>query len=101
MRAILFILILAILILIGLFATGLLHLQQTRPAQLPSVSSNGTSVTTRGGQTPAFDVETGKVVIGSKPATVKVPALTVERGGQPAGNGATTSTTTTTTTNAQ
>jgi hypothetical protein len=34
-------------------------------------------VVARGGQTPAFDVETGSVKIGTKPATVKVPSLEV------------------------
>lgn len=86
MRAILMILILAVIALVGLFASGLLHLQQTRPAQIPSVSTNGASLTAKGGQTPAFDVETGKVVLGSRPVTVNVnaPSVSVERPGAPA-----------------
>jgi len=35
-------------------------------------------VTAQGGQTPAFDVETGSVKVGSKEATVKVPRLEVQ-----------------------
>ena len=37
-------------------------------------------MTATGGQTPAFDVETGKIAVGSqdKNVTVKVPAIKVE-----------------------
>jgi hypothetical protein len=39
-------------------------------------------VTAKGGQAPAFDVQTGSVKVGTKETTVKVPALVVEKPGQ-------------------
>jgi hypothetical protein len=36
-------------------------------------------VTAKGGQAPAFDVETGSVKVGTKQTTVKVPAVVVEK----------------------
>ena len=36
----------------------------------------------KGGQAPAFDIETGSVKVGTKATTVKVPALVVERPGR-------------------
>jgi len=38
-------------------------------------------VTAKGGQAPAFDVETGSVSIGTKNTMVKVPALIVHKPG--------------------
>ena len=81
MRAILLILILAVLALIVAVATGLINLNMTRGAQVPTVSATGNGVTAKGGQTPAFAIETGSVKVGSKEATVKVPTLSVDRAG--------------------
>ena len=82
MRAVIFILILAIVIILGLVASGFLKVNQTREARAPEVSASGNGVTAKGGQAPAFDVETGSVKVGSKETKVKVPALVVERAGQ-------------------
>ena len=92
MRAVLLILMLAVVALIVLVATGLIDINQTRPAEAPSVSVNGNGITATGGQTPAFDVETGTVSVGTNQANVTVPVPTVrvnEAGGnqaQPATN---------------
>ena len=64
MRALLFILIIAV---IGIIAAA------------PQVTATRNGVTAKGGQPPAFDVETGSVKVGSKEATVKVPTLVVEK----------------------
>jgi hypothetical protein len=77
MRAVLLILILAVAALIILVATGLLDINQTRPAEAPSVSVNGNGITAAGGQTPAFDVETGTVSVGTNQANVTVPVPSV------------------------
>lgn len=77
MRAIILVLILAVVGLIVLVATGLLDINQTRPAQAPEVSVTQEGVSATGGQTPAFDVETGTVSVGANEATVKVPVPTV------------------------
>lgn len=78
MRAILLVLMLIIVGLLVLFSTGLLNLNQTEPAVPPQVSVNANGVTTTAGQAPAFDVETGSVTVGTKPANVTVPVPSVE-----------------------
>jgi hypothetical protein len=77
MRAVLLILMLAVVALIILVATGLLDISQTRPAEAPEVSVNANGITATGGQTPAFDVETGTVSVGTNQANVAVPVPTV------------------------
>ena len=79
MRAILFVLIIAVLVVIAGVASGFLDINQIRGAKAPQISTTGNGVTAKGGQAPAFDVETGSVKIGSKQATVKVPALVVQK----------------------
>ena len=77
MRAVLVILMLAVVALIILVATGLLDINQTRPAEAPELSVNGTGITATGGQAPAFDVETGTVSVGTNQANVTVPMPSV------------------------
>ena len=81
MRAILLVLILAVVGLIILIATGLLDINQTKPAEAPQVSVTENGVIAKGGQTPAFDVETGTVSVGSEATnvTVAVPTVQVKR----------------------
>ena len=81
MRAVILVLILAVLALIVAVASGLINIRQTRSAEAPAVEANAAGVSASGGQAPAFDVETGKIAIGteSKNVTVKVPAIKVER----------------------
>jgi len=86
MRAVLLVLILAVVALIVLVATGLLDINQIRPAKAPEVSVTQNGITATGGQTPAFDVETGTVSVGAKQTNVVVPAPTVTV--NPAGNDA-------------
>jgi hypothetical protein len=81
MRAAILILIVAVVALIVAIQAGLLDITQTRGAQAPEISADGNGVTATGGQAPAFDVETGKVAIGSRDqnVTVKVPTVEVSR----------------------
>jgi hypothetical protein len=78
MRAILFILIVAVLVIIAGVATGFVDISQIRGAKTPEVATTSNGVIAKGGQAPAFDVETGSVKIGTKETTVKVPELRVE-----------------------
>jgi hypothetical protein len=78
MRALLFILIILILAIIAAIATGFLDINQIRGARAPDISATHNGVTARGGQAPAFDVETGSVKVGTKETTVKVPSLQVQ-----------------------
>jgi len=82
MRALILILIVAIVAILVLVGSGFLSVNQTREAKAPQVSATRNGVTAKGGQAPAFDVETGSVKVGAKETTVKVPALVVEKAGQ-------------------
>ena len=79
MRAIIFILIIAVLVIIAAIATGFLDINQVRGAKVPQVAATGNGVVAKGGQAPAFDVQTGSVKVGTKESTVRVPALVVEK----------------------
>ena len=84
MRAILLVLILAVVAIIVLVATGLVDINQVRGAKAPDVAASREGITASGGQAPAFDIETGSVSVGSRDATVKVPALKVNQAGNDA-----------------
>ena len=77
MRAFFFILILAVVALIVLIQTGLVGVSQTQSAQLPSVSAQGGKIVAKGGEAPAFDVQTGSIGIGSRDAAVPLPKVTI------------------------
>jgi hypothetical protein len=78
MRAVLLILILGVVVLIVLVATGLLNINQTRSAEVPQVAATGNGIVAKGGQPPAFDVETGTVSVGTKQQNVSVAVPTLQ-----------------------
>ena len=78
MRTVILALILIVVALIVAIQTGFLDIRQTRSAAAPDISANEAGVTAAGGQAPAFDVETGKVAIGSRDQNVTVQLPTVE-----------------------
>ena len=77
MRAIILILILLVVVAIGAIATGFIDINQTRSAEVPKVRATENGVQAQGGQTPAFDVDTGKIELGTREATVPVPDIRV------------------------
>ena len=77
MRAIILILIFAILVILAGIGTGFIDINQIRGAKAPDIDATHNGVVAKGGQTPAFDVETGSVTVGTKDATVKVPSVAV------------------------
>jgi hypothetical protein len=79
MRAVIFVLILAVLVVLAGLATGFLNINQIRGAKVPQVAATGNGVTAKGGQAPAFDVQTGSVKVGTQEKTVKVPSLEVQK----------------------
>ena len=79
MRALIFILILAVLAVIAALATGFLDINQIRGARAPQLSATHNGVTAQGGQAPAFDVQTGSVKVGTAEKTMKVPTVTVQK----------------------
>ena len=80
MRAVLLILILAVVALIAAIQTGLINISQTRPAAAPEVEAADGKIQTRAGQAPAFEVETGSIGVGTRTANVAVPEVQVKRG---------------------
>jgi hypothetical protein len=78
MRTAILILIVAVVALIIAIQTGFLDITQTRGAEAPQISADGNGVTATGGQTPAFEVETGKVAVGTQERTVQVPTVQVQ-----------------------
>jgi hypothetical protein len=78
MRAVLIVLILAVLAILAAVATGFVDINQIRGARVPEVSATHNGVVAKGGQTPAFEIETGSVQVGTRNATVKVPSLEVK-----------------------
>lgn len=76
-RTIIFVLIFAILVVIAGIATGFLDINQIRGAKAPEITTTGNGVVAKGGQTPAFDVQTGSVKVGTEQKSVKVPTLQV------------------------
>jgi hypothetical protein len=83
-RAIILLLILVVVAGIAAVATGFVNINQTQPAQVPSVSTTGNGVVAKGGQAPKFDVSTGKVEIGTGERTVKVPEIRIAPSGNQA-----------------
>jgi hypothetical protein len=81
MRAVIFILILAILVIIAGVSTGFLNINQIRGAKAPEVTATRNGISAKGGQAPAFDVETGSVKVGTKETPVKVPTLEIQKAG--------------------
>ncbi len=79
MRAILLILILAVVALIAAIGTGLVDITQTRPASAPDVTASGGQIRAEGGESPAFEVQTGSVGVGTREANVAVPKVEVKR----------------------
>ena len=79
MRAILLILIVAVVALIAGFATGYIDISQTREAQAPKIETGDGAIRATGGQSPAFEVQTGSVEVGTQEANVAVPKIEVKR----------------------
>ena len=77
MRAILLVLILAVVVIIAAVATGFLDISQVRGARAPDIDASRNGVTATGGQAPSFDVQTGSVGVGTRDATIKVPEVQV------------------------
>jgi len=77
MRAVFLILIVAVVALIVAVLTGMVKLPMTQPAVAPTVAVEDGKIITRPGQTPAFDVQTGSVEVGTG-KTVAVPKVEIQ-----------------------
>ena len=63
MRGLILVLILLVVAAIAAIATGFLNIDQTRGAEVPQVTVTDNGVVAKGGQAPAFDLDTGKVKV--------------------------------------
>jgi hypothetical protein len=79
MRAILLILIIAVVALIAAIETGVIDINQTRGARAPQVEVADGAIRAKEGQPPAFEVQTGSVEVGTREANVAVPKFEVKR----------------------
>jgi hypothetical protein len=79
MRALLFIVIVLVLAVLAGVATGFVDINQIRGAKAPEISATHNGVTAKGGQAPAFDVETGSVEVGTGEANVTVPKVMLDK----------------------
>ena len=79
MRAILLILIVAVVALIVAISTGYLDISQTREAKAPSIEASDGAIRATAGQSPAFDVQTGSIQVGTHEGNVAVPKVEVKR----------------------
>ena len=70
MRAVLLILILGVVALIAAISLGLVDFTQTRGAKPPTLQAEDGTIRAVPGQTPAFEVETGTVGVGSRETNV-------------------------------
>jgi uncharacterized protein involved in outer membrane biogenesis len=82
MRAVLIVLILLVLVALAGIVTGFININQIRGAQAPEVSATHNGIVAKGGQTPAFDVQTGSVELGTHNTTVQMPSVEVKRPAQ-------------------
>ena len=69
-RKLLAVLAIVVVVVIVLFASGFWSVKQTREGELPTVD-----VKAEGGQLPAFEPESKKVVVGTTEANVAVPTV--------------------------
>ena len=72
MRAVILVLVLAVILIIGAVASGYVNVRPSG-GQSPTLTATRNSVSVKGGQAPAFDVEAGSVKVGTKETTVRVP----------------------------
>ena len=81
MRAVILVLILLVVGAIALVATGFVNVNQTQPAEAPAVKVGSDGLVVQGGQQPKFQVETGKIEVGTGQATSPMPEIRVAPGG--------------------
>lgn len=79
MRTVLFIVIVAVVVIIGAVVTGFINVREIRGASAPSITATRSAISAKGGQSPAFDVETGSVKVGTKEANVAMPTLEIQK----------------------
>jgi hypothetical protein len=78
MRAVILVLVILIVGAIAAFATGFVSIGNIR-GSAPQIATTNNGIVAKGGQAPAFDVETGSVKVGTGEANVTVPKVTIER----------------------
>jgi hypothetical protein len=72
MRGILVLLVIVVLVAIAAIGLGYVNVSKTRDGSLPTVS-------VKGGQAPAFDVQTANVSVGTENHVVQTPVVNVQK----------------------
>lgn len=81
MRAVLLVFIIAVFVIVIAMASGFISVSRIR-GQAPQIVATANGVSAKGGQAPAFDVETGSVKVGSAPTTMNMPTLEIQKAGE-------------------
>ncbi len=71
-KTLLILLAVAAIVLVVLFATGMLNMSTSGDLKTPEVSVSG-------GEVPSVDVQAAEVEVGTKTVTVEVPEVTVDK----------------------
>ena len=72
MRGILLLLVIVVLVGIAAIALGYVNVSKTRDGALPTIAI-------KGGQAPAFDVQTANVSVGTENHVVQTPVVNVQK----------------------
>lgn len=72
MRGILVLLVIVVLVAIAAISLGYVNVAKTRDGALPTIAI-------KGGQAPAFDVQTANVSVGTENHVVQTPVVNVEK----------------------
>ena len=82
MRAVLFIIIVGVLVIIAGVATGFISVSKIRSGEVPQVTASRNGIVAKGGRPPSFDVETGSVKVGAAQTTMNMPTLRIQKANQ-------------------
>ena len=87
MRAVLFIIIVGVLVIIAGVASGFVSVSKIRGGEVPQVTASRNGIVAKGGQAPSFDVETGSVKVGTAQTTMNMPTLQIQKANQKSATG--------------
>lgn len=79
MRAVLFIIIVGVAVILAGVATGFVSVSKIRGGEVPQVTASRNGIVAKGGQAPSFDVETGSVKVGTAPTNMIIPTLQIQK----------------------
>ena len=81
MRAVLFIFIVGVLVIVAGVATGFINVSKIHGGEVPQVTASRNGIVAKGGEAPSFDVETGSVKVGTAQTSMNMPTLQIQKAG--------------------